>query len=687
MADAEDYLQEGFDPRDVTMPRLRSILVTHNIEYPATAKKGQLVDLVNEYVLPKAPKLRAERARAKRSSMGIVNAGSEEDNGRWDDQELLPPPSSTRRSRSPRKASSRIKVEEDEMTTPAPRSPRKRSTRSVSRALSHTDEYDAHDHETPKSVRPGRRMVTPSIKSEPDEDLPYASVDRTESVFTYDNPFQSGSTPPQKTPTNRRRTTGGDTVKSTKSTSRRRTDEYNGDFETPRLRVRTPERRTRTPEPRAETPDSEMEVEVGEEFTPDQQLELEEAASRGELSVEPQVFARPARKTSMKTPFLVLFLAIVGAYLAWYRQEKIAVGYCGVGRPAKKLIPPDVPIPEFLEPIIETYIEPSCEPCPQYAYCYEDFVVRCEPGFILEPHPLALGGLIPLPPTCEPDGEKARRVQAVANRAVEELRDRRAKFECGELVNEDGQKETSPGIPEEELKESVSRKRSKRLNSDEFDELWAAALGEVTARDEVEVEVVPTTPSDPSSLSNRRLSSTSLARLPLICALKRSVRLSLARYRFPIGLLITSVLAVFYMRARYRKHVATSAQIPSLVNLVLERLASQKELGDEDIDDPWLFLPNLRDDVLRTVHSLSERERIWQRVRAVVEQNSNVRTSQREGRSGEVGRAWEWIGPVAGEGARRRRSGRVSAGPEVNTGNPEQTPEPKRWEEKSRPIY
>ncbi|KAL6403500.1 Inner nuclear membrane protein SRC1 [Ilyonectria robusta] len=140
------------------------------------------------------------------------------------------------------------------------------------------------------------------------------------------------------------------------------------------------------------------------------------------------------------------------------------------------------------------------------------------------------------------------------------------------------------------------------------------------------------------------------------------------------------------MRARYRKHVATSAQIPALVDLVLGRLANQKELGEEEIDDPWLFLPNLRDDVLRSVHSLSERERVWQRVRAVIEQNSNVRTSQREGRSGEVGRAWEWIGPVAGEGARRRRSGRVSLGPDLRTETPELTPEPKKWGE-TRPIY
>lgn len=144
-------------------------------------------------------------------------------------------------------------------------------------------------------------------------------------------------------------------------------------------------------------------------------------------------------------------------------------------------------------------------------------------------------------------------------------------------------------------------------------------------------------------------------------------------------------------RARYRKHLLVRAQVPALVDLVLKRLSNQKELGEEEIDEPWLFLPNLRDDVLRSVHSLSERERIWQKVRAVVELNSNVRTSQREGRNGEVGRAWEWIGPTATgiESARRRRSGRVSWGPEVKSESPEPSQgirEAKKWDE-PRPIY
>lgn len=155
--------------------------------------------------------------------------------------------------------------------------------------------------------------------------------------------------------------------------------------------------------------------------------------------------------------------------------------------------------------------------------------------------------------------------------------------------------------------------------------------------------------------------------------------------------MIFSILSALYGRQRYRSNRAANAQVPALVDVVLERLANQKQISDDE-DDPWLFLPNLRDDVLRSVHKLSQREKIWQRVRAVVEQNSNVRTSQREGRSGEVGRAWEWIGPTAGDSARRRRSGRVSWGPDVKSEDESEMAEKsylhQKWPEGSgRPIY
>ncbi|KAH6619847.1 Man1-Src1p-C-terminal domain-containing protein [Chaetomium sp. MPI-SDFR-AT-0129] len=746
MSDSEsaDYLQPDFDPWSLTVPRLRSILVTHNIHYPSQAKKPQLVDLFNEQVQPLSSQILDTRARAKRTSRGIVDADSHSSTAADFSDEPLPPPPSARRSRSPRKIT-RVKRESEEPphlpATPAPvrESPRKRQSRSASAQLAHASDTDtAPEHEQLRSVRRDRR-ATPAPKLEPPEEEGFFKrTPETDNVFSSENPFQSGAnTPasPLKTPSNRRRTAGLESIlKQTPSTARRRTDHhiYSDAEESTAdtaLDYQTPLAQTWTARPQTPV------VEADEEFTPDEQLALtQEEAAHPEIALARRATPDTKKRgSSLATPIWVLLTTLFVAYAAWYRQEKLAVGYCGLGRQPTQLIPTNVQLPEwavefaskvdFLQDIQSIQVpdafinvlEAQCEPCPPHAYCYEDFTARCEPDFILKPHPLSLGGLVPLPPTCEPDGEKVRRVQAVADKAVEELRDRRAKYECGEPLEPEGEPLDTPAMDEQELKEILNKKRSKRMGADEFDELWSAAIGEVKAREEVEVqqeEIEAPATGGASTFPSAKLSSSSLASLSYTCALRRSVKLGVARHRLSIGGLIFAVLSVMYGRRRFIHNRALSAQIPALVDEVLERLANQKEIAFEGGDeDAFLFLPNLRDDVLRALHSLADRERLWQRVRAVVEQNSNVRTGQREGRNGEVGRAWEWIGPsrIAGAGtggagsdrptSRHRKSARVSWGPgvkgEVEEEDrkllPEAVGEPRRavhrkWEE-GRPIY
>ncbi|OTA79750.1 hypothetical protein M434DRAFT_381588 [Hypoxylon sp. CO27-5] len=707
MSDSEslDYLQPGFDAKTLTVPRLRSILVAHNVPYSSSAKKGQLVEIFNEQIVPQAKKILAARARAKRSSKGIVDAESQSSSNPFDEHEELPPPTmSIRRSRSPRKASARIKTEEPEdqpMPPPTP-SPTKRKSRASSRPVQTSDTDTNPEPDGGRTLNRVRRPVlAPKIKTEESDEGLFR---RTSDVFTNDNPFQSGSSPStlDQTPSIRRRTAGMDKPRSTSSNTRRRTDGYAVLKEERASMPRsfgppiTPQAPLKVPEVSA--------LEPGEEFTPEEQLELsaEETVPGNTATVATR---RPRQsqssQTSWGTLFTIFTATLLSVYAGWYRQEKIAVGYCGAGQIgssipneietpewAQSVLPPQITIPQS---IIDT-LEPECEPCPPHAYCYADYSVRCEQDYILKPHPLSLGGIIPLPPTCEPDGVRVRRVQAIADKAIEELRERSAKYECGDAINEEGATLETPAIEEQELKQIINKKRSKKMNDQEFEDLWGSALGEVKARDEVEVEVKET--SDSGGVPNTYLTSTSLARIPLGCAIRRSFWLGLARYRFHISFVIALIVSSSYARYKYKFNRAAAAQVPALVDLVLERLANQKQLGDEDIDDPWLFLPNLRDDVLRSVHSLSQREKIWRKVKAVVEQNSNVRTTQREGRSGEVGRAWEWIGPTAGDhSSRRRKSGRISLGPDssvvdspIADGDTTKSHVHQKWEE-SRPIY
>jgi hypothetical protein len=482
MSDTEslDYLQTGFDSTSLTVPRLRSILVQYNIPYPSNAKKPQLVEIFEANVLPQSRKILSARARARRTSKGIENAESQDT--AQDDEELMPPPP-TPRPRSTRKPSSRIKSEESESDVSSVRSPTKRTPR-ASKYAKASDTETGTDAEVKKSVRKSRKseapvaatpMATPRVTRE-EEDA--AGVNRRESNFSFDNPFQSGSSPPTDISSGERprKSLGSSrdpTKRKSSSTTRRRTEgakeegvgANSGSFEIP-------------------VKDIVKSIEPSEEFTPEEQLGLtREQAANGLDPLPPR--PRQRSRGVGKGPIWIVLLTLLGGYATWYRQEKLAVGYCGVGREAHQIVPANVQVPDW----VKILVEPECEPCPQHAYCSENLETHCESDFILKPHPLSLGGLVPFTPTCEPDGEKVRRVKVVADRAIEELRERRAKFECGELVDEAGVPEPAVEIDAVDLKKEVSKKRRKGMGEAEFEELWAGAIGEIRGREEVESRV------------------------------------------------------------------------------------------------------------------------------------------------------------------------------------------------------
>ncbi|KAI4153074.1 MAG: hypothetical protein LQ340_002529 [Diploschistes diacapsis] len=127
-----------------------------------------------------------------------------------------------------------------------------------------------------------------------------------------------------------------------------------------------------------------------------------------------------------------------------------------------------------------------------------------------------------------------------------------------------------------------------------------------------------------------------------------------------------------YVR-RYINHLRSDrARIPGLVSMTLDRVATQAALhGQGSSSEAFVSVSQMRDDVLRDEFSAKRRDRLWKKVQAIVENNANIRANVREGRSGEIGRTWEWIGSVeaiedswVGD---RRRSGRHSLGPAIGT--------------------
>jgi hypothetical protein len=199
MDDSPAYLQPGFDPNNLRVAELRGILVEHDIDYPASAKKSQLVDLFNDHITPKSKRLLSAKNRIQPSTRGIIDVDQYAD---YDDQEEEPgyeedlsrstrrAPRTSRRSLAP--------AEESPIRTPARRTrPSEGVSQSVRRISDRVPDLEpprqtVHEERpdwvTPKQQKKkSRKSLTAVLNSPQDEDS------EEDEVFTKQNPFQMGT--------------------------------------------------------------------------------------------------------------------------------------------------------------------------------------------------------------------------------------------------------------------------------------------------------------------------------------------------------------------------------------------------------------------------------------------------------------------------------------------------------------
>ena len=490
-----DHLAPGFDPSSLTIPRLRSILVYHNVNYPASAKKSQLIDIFNQKVVPHAPKILAAQSRVKRSSKGIEDVPSSQStvDEEEDRQRMRPPPIPDTPRRGSRRRTTQAQTDgsaDDEPVrqSSAGRTPGRPPRRVSTKPARPIDEDSGVEMATEKLAPPKRtrKSISPAANQEPRGPEIKRKTDADDSPFTQDNPFQSGSSPAEP----ETRAVSGE---------RRRKTLDSEEKKDPRRRSKPTQRSEVAPTSRRSSSktiemsiarvkrEDVVEPSAGEEFTPDEQEELAIArAGNNDKDILPaRRRPRPSSASSAVLKLattLISLSAAVGFGVVW-RQEKIEIGYCGVGRVPSTDIQ-GVDVPDWAASLL-----PECEPCPPHAFCSQNLATTCEDGFVLQPHPLSFGGVIPLPPSCEADGDKAKRVQLVVDKAVQELRERNAKFECGELVDETtGKQASSPVLDATQLKAEVSSMKKRAMNQEEFEDLWRSALPEIVGREEVVVE-------------------------------------------------------------------------------------------------------------------------------------------------------------------------------------------------------
>jgi len=487
MADMQSeywYFEDGVDPNKILVPQLRSILLRHNVTYPASAKKPALVELFREHVLPQAAQIQRTHARTKRSTRGIVDVPSSTASTTTDDAEddTLPvaPPTVKRTSRRTTRG---VTEEAAERPAPAPTPRGKTPSRTV--PTKHAREPDADGDGQPAMRRSRKSTVPAGSDSAPDPEAWHRPDPN--GPFTQENPFQSGSSPlgPDSNARDRRRKSMGIEHKEKRKSDANRRRTFQPKAEQQDDGVVVPSRKTfNAPALRGKREDLALVPDAGdtnEDFTPEEHLDLvRERARNGEADLLPPRRHKQHSKAAgtAKAFSLTLLTTFLAAFAGVWRQEKIAVGFCGIGRDDSTALA-GVDIPEFANALL-----PQCEPCPPHATCLSDLRVTCDVDFMKKDHPLSLGGLVPLPPTCEADTDKTRKVNVVANQAVQILRKRRAQYECGE-PDVEGKVVRSPEVSVEDIKQDILAMKTKAMSNEEFEDLFSKAIGETAMREEV----------------------------------------------------------------------------------------------------------------------------------------------------------------------------------------------------------
>jgi hypothetical protein len=102
------------------------------------------------------------------------------------------------------------------------------------------------------------------------------------------------------------------------------------------------------------------------------------------------------------------------------------------------------------------------------------------------------------------------------------------------------------------------------------------------------------------------------------------------------GVILLSILWAYYKAVSFRNANQLAAPV---ARAVLRRLAAHRR---EYPDNPYLSITHLRDELLESLPS-KERSAVWDRVKKLVEGNSNIRAGGGEVR-GDFHRTWEWVG-------------------------------------------
>ncbi|KAN0066093.1 inner nuclear membrane protein enriched at telomere/subtelomere region [Thecaphora frezii] len=397
--------------------------------------------------------------------------------------------------------------------------------------------------------------------------------------------------------------------------------------------------------------------------------------------------------TSQKLSQLLwtLILTSLVAYGIWYVRESRTLGYCDTGSTTNSvLIEREAQFQAatasaraareqsqtlrndeddelaLAGQVIPNSLRPTCTPCPPHAECSRGALLGCSSqDYVLQSSWLELvpmsSALFPLSwtlPSCVPDTQKLVLAFELASAVNSYVAKWKGDVVCGyegphpsvaAQAKKDSRPELRYALPEALIRQAMLESRDvDMISEDYFAQLWELAMEDISAPGSNVVRLSANTTATAEAVSGSQLLAAKAPILTIGCRSRLALRAWLKRTRIYFFAVAAAVLAVTYVRRRWRLAREERQKVNELVQVALERLQEQEYAHAIDPvvnPDPFVPTSHLRDHVLRSEPSTSARQRLWKKVAKVVEENSNVRTRQANKR-GEWLRVWEWVGVV-----------------------------------------
>lgn len=292
----------------------------------------------------------------------------------------------------------------------------------------------------------------------------------------------------------------------------------------------------------------------------------------------------------------------------------------------------------------------TCTPCPQFASCINGRIISCDEEFILMDPLLksipivksfvnALDGFpfigpVAIPPKCEPDSEKRALVAEIGVHLLQSL-----EIKKGQVICNSSRKikdESQLGIAQNEIYETINSLKDKSIPQLEFNDIWELAIKDLESNNEIKVVVN-------NDNDNATLISTN-AFIPLKCKLKLTVYSFLFKWKLELFATLTIMASYMVAKNKVRQARNERKEISDLVKLTLKTVQKRSsDHSNDPIKTPTAYIipSQLRDLALEQIHSPIERQKLWNKVKVIIESNSNIQLKQIE-IEGEITDVIEW---------------------------------------------